>query len=234
MISTLAREFAVCDHWHCSVPSQTFTNRAFFHAGSSSGHVVNSPFVNWTALNRADTIFNRMEERGIPWRIYYDRQDHTSATWLIHYPRLRHYRRSNFFPMEQFYDDVSNGTLPRYAFIEPRLFLNHNDQHPPFTLLGRTPHSSVLAGEVLINEVYDAIRRSNSARGNHHRNTLLVITYDEHGGCYDHVPPPAAVPPAILRAPGQMGFRFDRLGVRVPTVLISAYIEPARSSTPSP
>src|SRR5207248_4531366 len=187
--------------------------------------VVNSPFVSWAARNRAATLFNRLEDRHVSWRVYFDRADHTSATWMIHYPRLRHFRRSRFFPMERFHEDVAGGSLPRYSFIEPRLFFNHNDQHPPFTLFGRTPHSSVLAGEVLINEVYDAIRRSDSAHGNNWRNTLLVITYDEHGGCYDHVPPPPAVPPGS-GAPGQMRFRFDRLGVRVPAVLVSAFIEP--------
>jgi phospholipase C len=225
VISALAREFAVCDHWHCAVPSQTFTNRAFFHAATSFGYVVNAPFVNWTARNRADTVFHRMDDRHLPWRVYFDPQDHTSATWLLHYPRLHGLRRTRFLPMERFYEDVAHGSLPRYSFIEPRLFFNHNDQHPPFTLLGRTPHSSVLAGELLIHEVYDAIRRSDSALGNNWRNTLLVITYDEHGGCYDHVPPPPAVPPGSV-TPGQMRFRFDRLGVRVPAVLVSAFIDP--------
>src|SRR5262245_22490589 len=98
--------------------------------------------------------------------------------------------------------------------------------HPPTHALGHTFHSSVLAGELLIHQVYDAIRRSASRQGNNCQNTLLVITFDEHGGCYDHVAPPVAVPPDPHRPVGQMGFRFDRLGVRVPTILVSAYIEP--------
>ena len=92
-------------------------------------------------------------------------------------------------------------------------------------MLGHTFHSSVLAGELLIHQVYDAIRRSASRQGNNFANTLLVITFDEHGGCYDHVAPPAAVPPEPHRPVGHMGFRFDRLGVRVPTILVSAYID---------
>ena len=80
--------------------------------------------------------------------------------------------------------------------------------------------SSVLAGELLIQSVYRAIRE-----GDGWERTLLIVTFDEHGGCYDHVSPPSAVPPQRHRPAGQMGFRFDRLGVRVPTVLISPYIE---------
>lgn len=128
--------------------------------------------------------------------------------------------------MAQFLEDAATGKLPSYAFIEPRLFINHNDMHPPVTVLGKTQPSSALAGDILVNQVYDAIRRSSSPTGSNARNTLLVITFDEHGGCYDHVPPPAAVPPDASAPAGQMGFRFDRFGVRVPTILVSAYVEP--------
>jgi phospholipase C len=228
VISTLARQFAVCDHWHCAVPSQTFCNRSFFHAASSSGVVVNLPFAHWIEENRAETIFNRIEasDQDISWKIYFDQNNAFSLTGLIHYARLRDYFDTHFFPMEQFYEDVRTGDLPNYAFIEPRLFINHNDMHPPIRILGKTQPSSVLAGELLIYQVYEAIRRSDSATGSNYQNTLLVITFDEHGGCYDHVSPPAATPPDPTAPDGQMDFKFDRLGVRVPTVLISAYIEP--------
>jgi phospholipase C len=226
VLSTLARAFAVCDHWHCEVPSQTFCNRAFFHAGSSAGLVLNAPYAHWVVGNRAETVFERLEARGLPWRVYSDSADVFSLTGLIHYPRLQPYFATRFCHMAQFYADVRTGTLPRYSFIEPRFFVAHNDMHPPIRVLGRTVPSSVLGGERLISQVYGAIRLSDSARGNNAQNTLLVITFDEHGGCYDHVPPPAATPPEAPAAAGQMGFRFDRLGVRVPAVLVSAWIEP--------
>jgi phospholipase C len=145
---------------------------------------------------------------------------------LIHYPRLKMHHGSHFAGMHRFYHDVQTGNLPSYAFIEPRILFNHNDMHPPVHVPFLTRHSSVLAGEHLIHQVYDAIRRSASRWGSHCQNTLLVITFDEHGGCYDHVAPPVAVPPDAAAPPGQLDFRFDRLGVRVPTVLVSAFIEP--------
>ena len=126
--------------------------------------------------------------------------------------------------MDDFRRDARRGKLPDYAFIEPRLFFNHNDEHPPFDWPG-SEHSSVLAGEILIKEVYDTIRKSSSSKGSNAQNTLLAITYDEHGGCYDHVPPPCAKPPDPAAPAGQFDFRFDRLGIRVPTILVSSYIE---------
>ena len=103
--------------------------------------------------------------------------------------------------------------MPSYSFIEPRyftdLFLNKipNDAHPPH---------NVAYGEQLIADVYNALRSSPVWK-----QTLLIITYDEHGGCFDHMPPPAAVPPD---AHAQYGFGFDTYGVRVPAVIVSPYI----------
>lgn len=219
VISALARSYAVCDRWHCSVPSQTFCNRAFVHSATSNGFVVNAPYLNWL-FTTAPTIFNRIEDdprRDLTWKIYFDRQDGLSLTGLLQ-PTLWPYLETHFAHMEQFYQDAAAGTLPSYAFIEPRLLLNHNDQHPPAADLGDT--SSVLAGELLINEIYQALRH-----GKNWESTLFIITYDEHGGCYDHVAPPTATPPQPMPAAGQFGFGFDRLGVRVPTVLVSPYIE---------
>ena len=86
------------------------------------------------------------------------------------------------------------------------------------------PPSSLIGGEDLLARIYDAIRSSSSATGSNHLNTTLLVTFDEHGGTYDHVPPPPAVPPDGTGAPGQMGFTFNRSGVRIPTLAISAWI----------
>jgi phospholipase C len=230
VISRLAKKFAVCDQWHCAVPSQTFCNRSFFNAATSSGLVVNAPYIDWTQVNTAETIFNRLQAHGLTWKVYFDSQDFASLTAFIHLEPLSPYLKTNFCHMERFFQDVANGELPQYSFIEPRLFFNHNDEHPPFCtalpdLPPFCPPSSVLNGEVLINNVYNAIRLSSSPTGSNFANTLFVITFDEHGGTFDHVRPPRAVPPDPAKPAGQMGFTFDRLGVRVPTVLISAYIE---------
>jgi len=219
-LTALAKDFAVCDHWYCAVPSQTFCNRSFFHAASSSGLVLNAPYVHWVTANTAETIFDRIDaakDPALTWKVYYDPQDIYSLTALIHFQRLQHALTTNFFPMDRFLEDARSGQLPSYCFIEPRLLINHNDMHPP---------TNVLPGDALIHQVYEAIRTAASPTGSNWRNTLLVITFDEHGGCYDHVPPPAAVPPDPGAPPREMGFRFDRLGVRVPTILVSAYVEP--------
>lgn len=226
VLSTLAKSFAVCDNWFCSVPTQTFANRSFFHSASSSGLLLNAPYADWIAMNKAETIFERLSKAGRNWRVYFDAEDVIPITGAIHYPRMQKYFSTHFARMDQFYSDVSSGKLPHYSFIEPRMFRDHNDQHPPAIVGNKLQHSSVLAGELLINHIYEAIRDSDSPTGNNFANTLLIITYDEHGGCYDHVPPPMAAPPVPGARPIQMGFRFDRLGVRVPAVLVSAHIPP--------
>ena len=217
VISKLAQQFAVCDAYHSSVPSQTFCNRSFVHSATSNGLVINAPYVNWLFTD-ADTIFNRLEDDpNLSWKVYFDKLDVASLTWLIQ-PKLRDYRTTNFFFMERFRQDASSGDLPSYSFIEPRLFIDHNDQHPP--IADPLVTSSVLAGELLIRDVYEAIRDSPCWE-----KTLLVVTYDEHGGCFDHAKPPEVVSPVVGAPAGQCGFRFDRLGIRVPAVLISPWIE---------
>lgn len=220
VISALAYNYAVCDHYFASVPSQTFCNRAFVHSATSNGFVVNAPYFNWLFM-RAPTIFNRIQDAhraDLTWKVYYDQLNLVSITWMLQ-PALRPYRRSNFFYMDEFFQDARDGTLPSYSFIEPRLVVNHNDQHPPVDDFLFT-HSE-LAGEQLMNDVYQAIRN-----GPNWGRTLFIITYDEHGGCFDHIPPPRAIPPEPRRPTGQYDFKFDRLGLRLPFVLISPYIEP--------
>jgi phospholipase C len=237
VLSTLATQFAVFDHWHCAVPSQTYCNRSFFHASTSHGFVTNrggGGYEKWLNAPDTPTIFNRLEEAGVSWRIYFDEQQLVSLTGVMHAPALEEFWRTEHFAyMDQFFADAENGTLPAYAFIEPRMVYNHNDFHPPFGVLREgdadgsdvfdSAVSDVRAGEALVASVYDAVRTSASTTGSNAMNTLLLITFDEHGGTYDHVPPPSAVPPDPDRPEGEMGFRFDRLGPRVPAIAVSAY-----------
>ncbi len=206
VISRLARQFAVCDRWFASAPCQTWPNRFFVHTGTANGFENNEPA---HFPYQMPTIFNQFQYAGIPsgWKIYYHDFAQTWALaklWLL----LDH-----FHYYDQFERDAANGTLPAYAFIEPRYYPHPkelpNDQHPPHV---------VSLGEQLIADVYNALRS-----GPAWRQTLLIITYDEHGGCYDHVAPPAAHPPgAVATSP----FNFDRYGVRVPAVIVSPYIAP--------
>lgn len=238
VLSTLARGFAVYDAWNCAVPSQTFCNRSFFHASTSHGFVTNHGgkrgYRKWLEAKAAPTIFNRLEEAGLDWRIYFDDLQLISMTGFIHAPALEKYWATDHFaPMSQFWSDVADGRLPPYSFVEPRMIYDHNDFHPPVGPLresdvdGRevtdSAVSDVRAGELLIHRIYSAIRGSATEGGSNAVNTMLLITFDEHGGTYDHVPPPAGTPPHADAKPGEMGFTFDRLGCRVPAIAISAY-----------
>jgi phospholipase C len=227
--SALARGFATFDHWFCEVPSQTFANRSFFHAGSSSGYVVNvSPADAFPLHNTAETIFERLDQQGLSWRVYCDPPSHVSLTGIIHAPRLWPYFASRFVSTDQFLQDAADGNLPTYSFIEPNLLYGHNDMHPAFDALFPDtpidPPSSMLGGEALLAKIYNAVRSASSLQGSNAWNTLLVVTFDEHGGTYDHVPPPSAPPPQPATTPGQLNFAFDRSGLRVPTIAISPWI----------
>lgn len=230
VISTIARGFATFDHWFCEVPSQTFTNRSFYHAGSASGLLVNVPYESFPTKNNAETIFERLEAAGLSWRVYVDPGSPMSVTGMIHTPRLRPYFATHFLTHDAFFEDAERGMLPAYSFIEPNLLHAHNDYHPAYNAivpgLSADPPSSILGGEELLARIYGAIRASSSATGSNFANTLFMVAFDEHGGTYDHVPPPATPPPDPAAPAGQMGFRFDRSGIRIPTLAVSAYIEP--------
>src|SRR5262249_36938384 len=205
VLSRLAQKFAVCDHWFASAPCQTWPNRWFVHAATADGHENNEP----PHFPNVPTIFNRLEEVGIDsWKIYF--HDIAQAHTLLQLFLLG----SHFHSYRQFLADSQTGQLPAYSLIEPQYFadLGHpkTDQRPP---------SVVTLGEQLIADVYNCLRASKVWR-----KTLLLITYDEHGGCYDHVAPSAAVPPQPP-VPGQT-FGFDRYGVRVPAVIVAPLFAP--------
>ena len=207
VISRLARAFGVSDRWHASAPCQTWPNRFFAHTGTANGYVDNSPT---HFPYEMETVFNRLSEADKEWRIYFHDIPQTATLASLWGDVFTgHFR--DF--ADEFARDAAAGDLPAYSFIEPRyftdLFLNNipNDEHPPH---------NVAYGEQLIAAVYNAVRG-----GPRWKQTLLVITYDEHGGCFDHVPPPPATPPDA-RAPD--GPDFNYFGVRVPAVIISPYV----------
>ena len=231
VLSTLARDFAVCDQWYCSVPSQTLPNRDFVHAASSCGYVNNEP----DDLCDLRTVFNQIQDAiaggrsDLSWRVYNGTQkDRDSDAWQpfsltrltmkqIQGPEFD----ANFRLMQSFAADAAAGDLPSYSFLEPQFSgPAQNDQHPPV---------DIRPGEQLIAGVYAAVRDSPAWE-----QTLLVITYDEHGGCYDHAPPTAtAKAPDPASPAGQYGFRFNRFGVRVPAVVISPWIEAGTVARPA-
>ena len=201
VLSGLAKGFAVCDHWYGSVPTETLPNRAFAGAGTSQGHMDDK-----TRTFTAPSIFGAMTNHDLTWAIYgYDEEPLTAHTFTD----IASAPSSNFGLFSAFTAAASRGTLPAYAFLEPSWGSNGNSQHPNY---------DVALGEQLIHDLYSALRS-----GPAWDQTLLIITYDEHGGCYDHVPPPwGATPPD--RDVGEFGFDFTRFGPRVPTVLVSPLI----------
>jgi phospholipase C len=232
VLNGLARGFGVFDHWFCEVPSQTFMNRSFWTAASSSGMVVNAPATKWLTQNDAETIFNRLEDHDKTWRVYVAEPMQFSATAVIHFPRLKDRLATHFVPFSQFEVDAANGELADLSLIEPSLIVGHNDYHPA---AGRAmghgvdvstvdPPSSILGGEAFLSRIYDAYRGMRSTTGSNVWNTALLIGWDEPGGTYDHVPPGPVPPPDPAAPAGELGFTFDRSGYRVPAIIVSPWV----------
>ena len=201
VLSGLAKGYAVCDHWFSSVPTETLPNRAFACAGTSQGHMDDK-----TRTFTSPSIFGLLGAHGLGWAIYgYDAEPLTKSD----FPDISQAAASHFGRFKDFTAAAAAGTLPAYTFLEPSWGSTGNSQHPNY---------DVALGEQLIHDVYEALRG-----GPGWPQTLLVITYDEHGGCYDHVPPPSGATPPDNDA-GEFGFDFTRFGVRVPTVLVSPLI----------
>ncbi|HWT96261.1 MAG TPA: alkaline phosphatase family protein [Terriglobales bacterium] len=205
VLSGLAKGFAVCDAWHSSVPTQTIPNRAFAAAATSQGHLDNH-----VKTFTCPSVFGRLSDKKIDWTIYgYNRAPLTR----MDFPDTLRADPTHFGHFRDFQERAAKGTLAAYSFLEPSWSAAGNSQHPNY---------DVAAGEALILDTYRALRD-----GPKWNATLLIITYDEHGGNYDHVPPPSdAVAPGdgSLTESG-IDFDFTRFGVRVPAVLISPLIE---------
>jgi phospholipase C len=203
VLSALARGYAVCDQWFASVPTETLPNRAFACSATSQGHMDDK-----THTFTAPSIFGLLGQHNIPWAIYgYTTPPLTKDTFTD----ITGADPSHFGVFTDFTAAAAHGTLPAFTFLEPSWSSTGNSQHPNY---------DVALGEQLMHDVYEALRG-----GPGWAQTLLVITYDEHGGCYDHVPPPSGATPPDDDA-GEFGFDFTRFGVRVPAVLVSPLIAP--------
>ena len=216
----LARDFLICDHWFSSLPGPTWPNRFFALTGTSSGKV-NMPeagehgadIKGWFEQNQV-TLFDRLSEKGISWKIYF--HDIPQSICLVHQRTPE--RVARYFPVAQFYEDAHGpeADFPAFCFIEPDYNgIAENDDHPPH---------DVMKAQKLLADVYNALR----AKQELWESTLLVVLYDEHGGFYDHVEPPAAAPPDDYHDE----YTFDRLGIRVPALLVSPWVDQDFDSTP--
>jgi phospholipase C len=207
----LADQFVVCDRWFCSVPGPTWPNRLFAHSGTSLGHIDMPEGIFTPGLHFYDqrTLYDELQAASVGWRVYYG--DFPQSLVLTH--QLGYV--GNYRSFDRWTADVAANDLPAYVFIEPSYFgTTENDQHPPH---------DVLRGDALIATVYNALLANQALL----RETLLVVLYDEHGGFYDHVaPPPTVAPDGHTDA-----FAFDRLGVRVPAVLVSPWLDAGQCAT---
>lgn len=209
-LHSLARNFTVCDRWFSSMPGPTWQNRFFIHSGTCLGHLTmpSKQEPQNMRIYYQDTIFDRLSDGRVNWKIFHAGipQSIVLTRLLTRYLTFRGYK-----DMDDFYEMAAGDAneFPEYAFIEPQYFgKDENDQHPP---------SDIRKGEMLLANVYNALRSNDELW----KSTLFVVTYDEHGGFYDHVSPPATVPPDNHTA----DWSFDRLGVRVPTILVSPWLD---------
>jgi phospholipase C len=234
VLSALAGQYFLFDNWYSSMPGPTWPNRFFVHAGSSGG-LDNSPS-GATAIEAAtidalsfsftnDTLYQRLDKTpAVSWRVYHD-DLFPQVLAIKHMLDPFRLNTDQFRSVSQrFADDLSDPRYsPSYTFIEPDygfaggLFGNGNSQHPK---------GSIARGEAFIKFVYDCISQSPIWS-----QSLLLVTYDEHGGFFDSEVPPKATPPGDgtqnhKRAEHPQNFAFDKYGVRVPAIAISPWISP--------
>lgn len=209
ILTTLAQQYAICDRWFSSVPGPTLPNRSYAHAATSIGRLDMSPI--W--FDESKTIYELLAESNVSSKIFI--HDMSVAMTFKNFVKNQKF----FGTFDDFLDGCGSGKLPAYSFIEPRYNaddtqnLAANDQHPDH---------DVAEGETLIHDVYQALRKKTDLWNS----TVLLVVYDEHGGLYDHVPPPQDAPNPDGMNSTNPPFNFTRLGVRVPAVVISPWIDP--------
>lgn len=215
VISTLAMEFALFDEYFAGVPGPTFPNRLFGMSATSDGYGDNNDtrtIIGWPQAS----IFERLDQVNSSWRVYFE---DAATPWLLQYMRTeknlaQHHRFSKF------YEDAAKGDLAAFTWLDPAYFTvpdvqNASDQHPAH---------DVVFGEALLKRVYDALRSSPAWN-----ETALIVTYDEHGGFFDHMPTPVTDVPSPDGKPCIAGcdpssLEFTRLGVRVPFIVASPWV----------
>jgi phospholipase C len=207
--SHLAEHFCVCDRWFSSVPGSTWPNRLYAVAGQAAGSRSNKK----PPIYNVPTVFRHLDAAGVSWR-WYGHDPGTLRAIDREYmlgpdANFAYFNRRTLLERRHFLDDAREGKLPAVSWIDPN-FVDlqvpfdktlSNDDHPP---------SDVRVGQQLILDLYNAL-----ARGPLWDRTLLIVTYDEHGGFYDHIPPPEAKDDEP---------EFRRCGVRVPALVVSPWV----------
>ncbi|HLJ02919.1 MAG TPA: alkaline phosphatase family protein [Solirubrobacteraceae bacterium] len=202
----LAKHFPVGERYFCSVLAQTYPNRRFLFTGTASGTIAtdNTTF----AISAANgTIFDRMDAHRISYRGYFE----NLPSWFILPNVLRNPAQTHrALHISRFYADAAAGRLPQVSILDPD-YNTTSEENP----------QDIQVGERFVASVCHALMRSPNWK-----NTALFLTYDEHGGYYDHVPPPRAIKPdsiAPRTASGDAPGAYDRYGFRVPLIVVSPW-----------
>ena len=209
----LANTFAIGDQYFSSALTQTFPNRFYLLAGTSFGHIRNDfplpPAANILADYSQPTIFNSLDNAGVTWKIYFNE---VPFAFLFGYVRLH---PLNVAPISQFFLDALLGMLPQVAYVDP-IFLGtvnvENDEHP--------------SANVQMGQLFASLAITGLFKSPNWGSSALFLTYDEHGGFYDHVNPPPACPPDTIPPMLQAGdtvAAFDNYGIRVPVAVVSPF-----------
>jgi phospholipase C len=212
-LTALAQNFVLCDQWYAEVPGPTMPNRLYLHAGTSVGWARN----DWSLPLSSVTFYEQLQNNQRSWAVYFSDQNEVAQFSRINT------QRANFKTFEtSFASDAAAGKLANYNFIIPRFAGSTTDG--PVTSM-HAPQD-VRPGDQLIADVYAALRA-----GPQWARSLYVVTFDEHGGYFDHADPPLAVNPDGINspAPGDTAsfapqFAFDRLGLRVPALIASPFV----------
>ena len=205
---SLFNTFATGDRYFQSVLSQTFPNRFYLLAGTSFGHIRNDSPPSGGFPNK--TIFELLGNAHVSWKIY---ESQFAFGELFSY--VQKHAKNHVFPISQYYLDAQHGTLPSVSFVDPIFIAAPNvetDEHPP---------SNVQVGQSFAYGVINSLEQSPNWK-----HSALFLTYDENGGFYDHVAPPAAAAPdgiAPMLTPGDTVAGFNQLGPRVPVVVVSPF-----------
>ena len=220
----LAEQFAVCDRWFSSVPGATLPNRLYALTGGAAGSRNDRPpYI--PPLYHQPSFVRHLDAHGVSWR-WYSFDPGTLRLADVHY-RLGHHQRFGYFSktglpwqtvfditcnpkIPSFLEDAAAGTLRQVSWIDPA-FTNFNPLG--FPVNDDHPMADITDGQDLVLAAYDALASSPQWD-----RCLLVIVYDENGGFYDHVPPPAAA--------DDEPEMFGRYGVRVPAIIVSPWTEP--------
>jgi phospholipase C len=229
----LASTFTVANRWFCSAPCQTVPNRRFMLAGTAYGAIATDVAILTDGPPPNGTIFDRLDSHGISWRNYF-----TDLPATIVIPSVVEHHPLHLRPLPSFFADCASGDLPAVSFVDPEAgalsLLGTALARLPLlgkigvelSALGGSEEEpqDMYYGEAWAQRVVEAVLRSPAWP-----RTLLVYLYDEHGGYYDHVPPPPAIAPDAIAprlGPGDVPGGYDRYGVRVPAVIASPYARP--------